>query len=141
LKKHPKLEALRLAVLLFELEDVIQGEIYSRSFACGNQSVQRYISLRKEFVEGDSDYPAYRRMKSMVQGRRLYEMVVQDGNAPSIKYVLKHYCGYEVAGKEDVSKYESWAKVHKVTPDIEAENSVKANFDDEIKILEEMYSE
>jgi hypothetical protein len=141
LKKHPKLEALRLAVLLFELEDVIQGEIYSRSFACGNQSVQRYISLRKEFVEGDSDYPAYRRMKSMVQGRRLYEMVVQDGYAPSIKYVLKHYCGYEVAGEEDLKRYLRRAKSEKKIPSEVAEEVAKYNYLDEIKILEEMYSE
>ncbi len=141
LKKHPKLEALRLAVLLFELEDVIQGEIYNRSFSCNSQSVQRYINLRKEFVEGGSGYPAYCRMKSMVQGQRLYEMVVQNGNAPSIKYVITHYCGYEMAGKEDYSYWVPFAKDRGISPKERAEMSVKNNFNDEIKILEEMYNE
>ncbi len=55
--------------------------------------------------------------------------------------MITHYCGYKVAGKANVSTYASWARIHKVSPEQEAEEAAKANFDDEIKILEEMYSE
>ena len=141
LEQHPKLEAMYQFEQTYELADIIQGEIYSREFNCNNQSIARYITTRKEFVEGaHGGKPAYLRMKSPSERERIYNLVISNTGARSIKYVIKHYCGFEVAGKADVSRYASWAKVHKVTPEIEAENSAKANFDDEIKILEEMYN-
>jgi acetate kinase len=77
-------------------------------------------------------------MKSTAEAERVYYLVVSNTGARSIKYVITHYCGYEVAGKANVSRYASWARFHKVSPEKEAEEAAKANFNDETKILEEM---
>ncbi len=139
--KHPKLQALRQLVLLDELMDIIHGEIYARDFACDNQSVQRYLLMRKEFAEPQHEPPAYSRMKSRKQARFLYDGAINYVYARSTKYVLKHYCGYEVGGKENNRRYASWAETHNFTPEKEAENRAKGNYFDEIKILEEMFNE
>ncbi len=137
-KSHPKVEALRQSALLFELQDLIQGEIYERKFACGNDSIRQYIATRQEFVNPGQGLPAYRRMKSPKQGRRLYNVAIEGGAARSTKYVIKRFCGVTVAGQEDNSSYERVSKYHHRTAEEQAEYVTEANFRDEINILETM---
>lgn len=141
IKKHPKVEAMLEAVVLFQTKTIIQGEIYSRTFACSNESIQKYLEMRKIFAQPDSGQPAYAKIKSQNQGQRLYRMAIESPGARSTKYVLKQYCGYEPAGKEDNSSYESWAETHKISPAEEAAKSASNNYMDEVKILDEMFND
>jgi hypothetical protein len=141
IQRHPKVEAMLEIVVLFQAKSIIQGEIYARTFACGNESIQSYMEMRKIFAEPDSGKPAYARMKSRTQGQRLYRMAIESAGARSTKYVIKQYCGYEPVGKEDNSSYESWAETHKITPAKEAARSASNNYMDEVEILEEMFND
>jgi len=140
LEKEPKLEALMQFVLLSELEGFIHAEIYRRTLGCENISVQRYVRIRHEFAGPDNGLPAYLRMRSQVQGQRLYRMAINSAGPRSIQYVLKHFCGIQLAGKVDYSYWESWAKRRNMTAQELAEDASKSNFHDEIKILEELYN-
>jgi hypothetical protein len=44
-----------------------------------------------------------------------------------------------VPGKADISYYESFAKSQKISTEEMAEDSAKANYADELRILEEIY--
>jgi hypothetical protein len=141
IKKHPKLEAMYLYVLQAELIHYQQGLINQHQFTCDNIAVRRYVAARQQFIKPASGRPAYLRMKSYAQARRLYRWSVDGGQARSMRYVLRHYCGMEVVGKEDNSRYASSAKYHNRTPDQQSEHAAKMNFYDEIKILEEQFNE
>ncbi|WP_306547790.1 hypothetical protein [Desulfobulbus sp.] len=140
---NPKIVALLQTDLLLELISLIQGEIHERKFGCDNESIQRYVAARKEFVEPVDGLPAYRRMKENDQGKSLYEIVIEDPGARSTKYIITHYCGIEVAGKEDNSKwmYVDVGKLHKRTPDEQSNNNARLNYQEEIEILEEQFNE
>ena len=139
--KHPKLLAMQQYVLSFELMYVIDGEIFAREFKCNDQAVQLYVKNRKEFVDSETGLAAYKRMKSKSQAKLLYKWMVNDYSSRSTKYVLKHFCGIMVAGKEDNSYDESFAKYEKMTAAEEAERSAMNNYSDEIRILREMFHE
>ncbi len=141
IKKHPKLEAMYLYVLQAEFIHYQQGLINQHQFTCDNIAAQRYARARQQFIEPASGRPAYLRMKSSEQAKRLYRWSIDSAQARSMRYVLRHYCGIEVVGKEDNSRYASWAKHHNRTSDQESEDAAKANFRKEIKILEEQFNE
>ena len=140
-KKNPKLEAMYLFVLQAELIHYQQGLINQNQFTCDNIAVDRYVAARKQFVEPTSGRPAYVRMKNIKQAKRLYRWSIDGSQARSMRYVLRHYCGMEVVGKEDNSRYASRAKHYNRTQDQESEHAAKANFRQEIKILEEQFNE
>ncbi len=137
LAEFPKMEVMCQYVMLSELKDVIQGEIYSREFDCANPTVLQYLALRKEFTEPATGRPAYKRMKDRVAADTLYDWAIN--SQMSTKYVLEHYCRVKVAGKEDFSKYESWANNRNISAAMEAQSAAKSNYTDEIKILEDLY--
>lgn len=138
LKSSPKQLAIFQYVLLCELRDVIRGDIHSREFSCDSPFVKQYVHVRKEFVAPENGLPAYKQMKDKVAAKTLYDWAVN--NQSSMRYVLEHYCGYDVAGEEDMSYYETIGYVSKgKTPAEEYEDRVKRNYSEEIKILEEMF--
>lgn len=141
IKNNPKLEAMYLYVLQAELTHYLQGTINQHQFSCDNIAIRRYVKARQQFVEPENGRPAYKRMKSGDQANRLYNWSIDNAQARSIRYVLRHYCGVEVVGKEDNSRYASWAKHDGQTPDQESEDRAKLNFQDEIKILERQFNE
>lgn len=140
---NPKVVALLQTDLLLELISLIQGEIHERKFGCDNESVRRYVDARKEFVEPVDGLPAYKRMKEKDQGKWLHEIAIEDPGARSTKYIITHYCGIEVAGKEDNSKwmYVDVGKLHNRTPDEQSDNNAKLNYEEEVEILEEIFNE
>ncbi len=142
LHEHPKLKVMYQLVQSLELSALIQGEIYARTFDCNNQSISRYITIRKNFYEGSQGHlPPYLRMKDKKQRDWTYYMIISQTGARSTKYVITHYCGYEVAGKEDIKIYEDSylsGKMKNMTLDEKAEQAAKNNYMDEIKILEEL---
>jgi len=140
---HPKVVALLQADLLLELKSLIQGEIHERKFGCDNESVQRYVAARNEFVEPANGLPAYKRMKEKDQGGRLYNIVIDGPGARSTKYVINHYCRIEVAGKEDNNKreYVEIGKLHNRTADEHANFRATLNYKEEVEILEEQFNE
>ena len=99
-RKNPKLEAMYLYILQIELIDNLQGAINHHQFSCDNIAINRYVAARKQFVEPDNGIAAYKRMQNSEEAKRLYKLSVDNGQARSIRYVLRHYCGIEVAGKE-----------------------------------------
>ncbi len=137
IEKNPRLEAMYLYVLQYELGHYLQGTINQHQFSCDNIAIERYVAARKQFVDPDNGIAAYKRMQNSEEAKRLYKLSVDKGS--SVRYVLHNYCRIEVAGKEDNSRYAEWAAIHKVTVDQEAEERAKANFQDEIKILEEQF--
>ena len=143
LQEHPKLEVMYQLVQSLELSALIQGEIYARTFDCNNQSISRYITIRKNFYERSPGHlPPYLRMKDKKQRDWIYYMIISQTGARSTKYVITHYCGYEVAGKEDIKIYEDSylsGKMKNMTLAEKAEQAAKDNYMDEIKILKEMY--
>ena len=143
LQEHPKLEVMYQLVQSLELSALIQGEIYARTFDCNNQSISRYITIRKNFYERSPGHlPPYLRMKDKKQRDWIYYMIISQTGARSTKYVITHYCGYEVAGKEDIKIYEDSylsGKMKNMTLTEKAEQAAKDNYMDEIKILKEMY--
>lgn len=140
---HPKIVALNQTSLIFTLQALIQGEIHARKFSCTNESIQRYVTARKEFTEGINGLPAYKTMEDQEQGERLWRIAVDSHGARSAKYVIKHYCGIDVAGKEDNNKrkYIEIGKLHNRTPEEQSDNNARANWDEEVKILEEQFDE
>lgn len=140
---NPKVVALLQTDLLLELISLIQGEIHERKFGCDNESIHRYVAARKEFVEPADGLPANKRMKEKVQGERLHEIVIEDPGARSTKYVITHYCGIDVAGKEDNNKreYVEIGKLHNRTADEEAAHAAMVGYFQEIEILEEQFNE
>ncbi len=136
--EYPKVDAISQFVALFEISNVIHGEIYSREFDCNNQSIKNYIKLRKEFAEPDNQIPAYSRMKNREQRERLYRITIDAAYPRSIRYLLKYCCGVIPAGKVDFSYFESWAKRKGISAEEESENASRANFIDEITILQEI---
>lgn len=139
---NPKIVALLQTDLLLELISLIQGEIHERKFGCDNESIQRYFAARKEFVEPVDGLPAYRRLKEKDQGKWLYEIVIEDPGARSTKYIITHYCGIEVAGKEDNNKreYVEIGKLHNRTADEEADHAAMVGYFQEVQILEEQFN-
>ena len=136
LVEFPKMEALAQYVLIRELETVIQGGIYNRHFDCEDSAIKQYVAIRQEFVKPASGLPAYRRMNERVAASTLYSWAI-DGQK-SMKYVINHYCGYEVAGKEDASRYKMSGEMEGLTAEEEMLRTAKQIFRDEIKIIEEI---
>lgn len=136
LEKHPKLLVIWQFEFLFQLRDVLSGEIHDRTFACDGLWVQRYRMVRKEFANPDQGLPAYARMKDRAQAERLYRMTINLVHARNIRYLLKYYCGIHLEGKVDFSYYEQRAKLYGTTMEEEGEISGKPF--DELIILEEM---
>lgn len=141
IKKNPKLEAMYLTVLQHMLIQYLQGAINQHQFSCDDRAIERYASARKQFVEPDIGTAAYKRMRNSAQAKRLYNWSVDNAQAQSIRYVLKHYCGIELVGQENLRELEPWAKMHNRTVEEQAEHEAKLNFNDEIKILEEQFNE
>lgn len=138
LVKHPKVDAISQFVTLFEISNVIHGEIYSREFDCNNQSIKRYVKLRKEFAEPDNKMPVYSRMKNREQRERLYRITIDAAYPRSIRYLIKYCCGVTPAGKVDFSYFESWARREGISAEEKSEMASRANFIDEIEILKEI---
>jgi hypothetical protein len=138
LKKHPKVEVLRQMTLLLQLTALIQGEIHSRTFSCDNESVKRYIRARREFVDPADGKAAYLKMRDREQAQRAYRMAIEGTGPRSTKYVIKHFCTVVVAGKEDNSGFARISQYHNRTPERQAEYESSKNYEDEIKILEEI---
>ena len=138
LKKHPKIEVLRQLALLDELKGLIQGEIHGRNFSCHNESVERYIKTRQEFVNPAHGKAAYLKMREREQAQNAYGRAIEETGSRSTKYVIKTFCGVVVAGREDNSSFESWIMGAKLTLAEQAEAIAKGNYRDEIKILEEI---
>jgi hypothetical protein len=133
LEKNPKVEAIRQMVLLMEISDVIVNEIMNKKFTCENDSVQHYLQLRMEFAGDDTFRPAYKRMKDRAQARNIYDVAVNSRIAMFQKYILTKYCGEDVPGVEDMSKFTGWGEA----PEKFLEGSLKNLFSEELKMLEE----
>lgn len=140
---HPKVVALAQTALIRTLQALIQGEIYERKFSCTNESIQRYVAARKDFIDGINGLPAYKTMADRKQGDRLWRIAIDLPGARSAKYVIRYYCGIDVAGKEDNNKrqYIEIGKLLNRSPDEQADSRARANWDDEIKILEGQFDE
>jgi hypothetical protein len=138
---HPKVVALTQTALSRTLEALILGEIHERKFGCSNESVERYVAARKDFMGGVDGSPAYEKMRDHEQGRRLWVIAIDSNGARSTKYVLNHYCGIDVAGKEDNNKreYIEIGKLHNRTPDEEAADGARVGYLQEVEILEEQF--
>lgn len=140
---HPKVVALAQTALIRTLQSLIQGEIYAGKFSCTNASIQRYIEARKDFIKKINGLPTYKTIGDREQGERLWRIAIDSFGARSAKYVIKHYCGIDVAGKEDNNKreYIEIGKLHNRSPEEQADYGAKVNWDDENKILEEQFDE
>lgn len=134
-KQHPKVEAFRQLTRLMETGDLVYGSIYTREFSCGSPEVQQYLTLRAEFVGDGRTKSAVQLMTDRTQAGRLYNIAVNTMIGRFHNYIINRFCGIKAAGEEDMKKFQGWSNPTKE----HREYKLKGIFNEEIKILEEMY--
>ena len=139
--KNPKLQVLAQLTLLGELQDIIKGAIHNREFSCDLSSIQQYIQVRKEFYAPDNGKPAYKRIMNPRERKAVYYIAIDAVGPKDTKYLIEHYCGFEVVGKVDMTSVVSFARAKNVTPKEQEEFERRASLSDEIKIIEEKIKE
>ncbi|CCK80812.1 uncharacterized protein TOL2_C26530 [Desulfobacula toluolica Tol2] len=135
-QNNPKMEVLSQLTLLINLSDIILGEIHSHNFDCDLSSIHQYIKMRKEFYSPDNGSPVYKKIRNHKEREAIYHIAVNAVGARNTKYLIEHYCGYEVAGKMDMSFAIAFAKDKNITLEQQEELWRRASLREEIKIIE-----
>lgn len=133
-QKRPKIEVLRQSVVVGVLGKLIESSIYSRSFNCGNIYIPLYIEARREFSDPNSRNFVWGKFhrQEKEQAELIYQGTIDSITSSFKKYIIEHYCGFQVPGKEaffdkrDKKYFQSTRK-----------DSVRYVFRNEIKIIEE----
>ncbi len=133
--KHQKIEAMRLLTIQMLSSNIIESNIYARTFSCTDQDIQEYIDARNAFVGDGTQRPAWQRMGQSKQGKRLYSIGVNTMQNRFSRYVLKRFCDKEVPGKEEtlLSATKTWSEYDWL------ESSLYATFFEELTILDTMF--
>jgi hypothetical protein len=136
IEEHPKAQVMRQVAMLGTLKHIIQARAWARNFRCDDPYMLTYVKIRCEFTEGrDGSPPAYIQMKERKTAQQFYNAMVNSTGGRFSKYVLSRYCGYEVAGKVDMTDYSGWMQM---TPDEYEEREIRqVLFVSEIEALEE----
>jgi hypothetical protein len=135
LHKNPVVAVSRQVVLLMELSDVIANEIMTDAFTCNSKYLRQYLALRAEFAGDGTTTPLYRQMRDQRQAQSLYNVAINTIANCFTSYVAQTYCGLEVAGKEDMSRYPKYELG--ATPEGNRARQIRNLFKDEITKLEE----
>lgn len=136
-QNNPKLLILYQLTILTNLYDIILGEIHSGKFHCKNNSIYKYVQMRKEFYSPENKVPAYTRIKDYKEREHIYHIAINSSIARDIKYIIEHYCGYEVAGK--IRYAYRLASLKKITPEKQEEFECRSSLREEIQIIEGVY--
>ena len=132
-ESHPKDDALRIITLVEINGNLIHQTIFNKSFSCNSDEVDRYLKLRNELVGEDNS--VLDRMRDRQQAETFYHLAVNTQGARFLAYSLHRFCGLDVAGDEDMSRYHGTAK----TPEQWRNEQLSGLFPGQVKILEEMY--
>jgi len=134
IEEQPKVEITRQMLEIGLGDALIYASIFSGEFSCENPLIPEYLEARRVFV--DPKAPGYVwgdfHVQDHQQAEDLYGMAI-DGYATSFtKYILEHYCEYQVPGDE---RY--YGKTDKRFAKKQRILTLKSLFHIELKLIEE----
>ena len=102
IEEQPKVEITRQMLEIGLGDALIYASIFSGEFSCENPLIPEYLEARRVFVDPKASGYIWGHFYAQdpQQAEDLYSMAI-DGYATSFtKYILEHYCGYQVPGEE-----------------------------------------
>ncbi len=123
INEHPIIRVLHQGTLMGSFFMLIHKDIINKSFRCENDYVLMYRDVRNRFAAPKS--PLFSLPSQKRKGHK--EAYIDSEYAHFFKRTLKQYCGYEIAGKEKPSMFDSH------------DSSVRHLFKKEYVILEEIF--
>jgi hypothetical protein len=133
--KNPKVEVFRQLTRLMESGDLVYASIFAREFSCDSPEVRQYVALREEFIGDGVTKTAIQRMADRKQAQRLNNIAINTMIGRFQNYTLERFCDIKVAGEEDMKDFNGWSN----PTEEHRESGLKGIFNEEVKILEEMY--